>query len=569
MALSNEKIQELIKAPVSRSQLSRAVKHEQWLRFHAEESLSRNSASTYLKDFEGEFVGKILPSDKFKFFQTMMSFPVYTNELVKSIADELSKVYDAQNSSLNYEFTNSSHEADFLKYLEESKFSEEWREKSFDAMFKAISSILVIDMPAEVKDNTEPYFYFLQIDNVIDVAVNKNGGIDYLLAHQEDDKVLFIDELRYAIFKKNEQGDHFLISESYHELGYAPACFFWKEPVNKKEPIVKRSPITSSLNNLDYLLYWETSRRCLESYAAFPIITTWKEKCNYSQTTENGIVHCTSGYLNLGKTGTIECPNCKKSKMIGPGTMFKVAPPSNKDQPNNIDGVKVVPAETESLTYCESRSSELWDEIYADCVGYGGESMDKQAMNKDQVKGNFESKKTKLLSLKENLEASHSFVVSTMARLRYGNAFVSSHINYGTKWYLQSSTEAQEEYKSAKDAGSPSYLLSFKRAQVEMVNTKGNDNDVERLNILKHLEPWVDLSIAECKNYGFDLSQPDKFLLKADFSRLVMKFEAEHGSLLEFGSLIEFKTKIDRIYNKLLDYVKADYNLNIKQPLKE
>jgi hypothetical protein len=233
--------------------------------------------------------------------------------------------------------------------------------------------------------------------------------------------------------------------------------------------------------------------------------------------------------------------------------------PRSKEQPSNIDAVKVIPAESESLDYCTKRSTELWDEIFYDCVGYGGDDMQSQAVNEKQVRAGFESKQNILIDLKENLETSHKFVIETICRLMYGSSFKSSVINYGTDFYLKSSSEAVAEFKEAKTAGVPQYFVTHKRNQIDSISTKGNDADAERLNILKHLEPWIDLSLSDVKNLGLDVSNREEFLLKADFSRLILKFESEYGSIVEFGSLIDFKTKIDRITKTLISYVKETY----------
>lgn len=565
MALFKEQIISLIKEPKAKAQLIKAQKHEQRVKFHAEESTEEGYCSPYFKDYK-DWVSKFLPVDKFEMFVKLMGFPLYTNELVKGISEEYAKVYDSQNSSFTYEFSSETAEADFKDFLREVDFWSNWKDRSAEAMMTSFNSILVIDMPEEPQEVAKPYYYFLNIDEVVDVAINDKGQILYIIAKQTEDTYLVIDEVRYAVFKKTSANDIIQIVDAPHDLGYCPAIFFWKEAIHTRYPITKRSPLTPALTNLDWLLYFETARRCLETYAAYPIMVSFKDKCTYFEKADKGDVYCNSGFIDRG-AGPVACPACSKNKLIGPGTWFKVPMPISKEQPSNIDAVNVIPAETESLKYCTERSCELWEEIFYDCVGYGGDDMQSQAVNEKQVRAGFESKQNILIGLKENLEVSHKFLIETIARLRYGNSFLSCTINYGSDFYLKSSEQAVNEFKEAKSAGVPQYFINHKRNQIDSISTKGNELDGDRLNILKHLEPWLDMSLNDAKSLALDVSNRESFLLKADFSRLILKFESEYGSIIEFGSLIEFNIKIDRIYQKLIEYVKKEYPQQQAQPI--
>lgn len=562
MALSRSEIQEAIKNPKAKGSLAKAVKHEQRLRFHAEEITDYEDASVYKTVFLS-WVKSILPADKAAMFETLMQYPVYTNEIIKAISEEYQKVYDAENRSLTYEFSNDSAHNDFLDYLTEINFWQDWKNESSDALLRAINSILVVDMPVDSAE-TVPYYYFLPIDEIKDIGLDDEGCIAWLIAQQGTAKnrtYFVLDDESYRIVDKDGNEQTF----SPHGLGYTPACFFWSEPMTKRDPLVKRSPITAALNNLNWLLFCETARRCLELYASYPVYVSFKEKCTYSTVIDDTEVFCKGGVLDLGNARVAPCPVCS-NKYLGPGTHLQVPmpKPSDKNEPNNIDAVKVVPAEITSLEYNQKRSAELWDEIFYDCVGNDSTVVDKQAINQSQVKAHFSSQENILFNLKENLEKSHAFVVETIARLKYGDAFISCSINYGTDFYLKSTEEIIKEYAQAKTAGSPQYFLNYKRAQMDSVATKGNDLDTERLMILKHLEPWLDISLNEAKNLGLDASNREQFLLKADFSRLILMFENEYGSITNFGSLISFQSKIQKIYQKLLDYVNKEYGQNVQ-----
>jgi hypothetical protein len=560
MALSKEQIVLLIKEPKAKQQILKAVKHEQRVCFHAEEATEETEVSPYLTDFK-LWIKSFLPSDKAEMFCKVMGFPIYTNELIKGISEEYSKVYDSQNSSFTYEFSNETQESEFKNFLRESDFWSKWKDDTSEAMMTGINSLMVIDLPKE--GDILPYYYFLPIKTVLDISADKSGQINWVIIEKSITELFVIDNEKYATYLKDSAGNITLVSEAFHLLGFCPVTFFWKESIKKSNVIVKRSPVTPALTNLNWLLYFETARRCLETYAAYPIFVSYKEKCDYTTIKEGNPFSCEGGIVNMGEYGVMDCPSCTKNKLIGPGTMFTVPMPKTKEQPSNIDAIKVLPAETTSLQYCTDRSTELWDEIFYDCVGYGGDDMSSQAVNEKQVRAGFESKQNILIGLKENLEYSLKFVIDTFAKFLFAESFKSSTINLGTDFYLKSASDAVTEYKDAKSAGVPQYFITHKRNQIDSISTKGNELDAERLNILKHLEPWIDISLNEAKGYGFDVVNREQFLLKADFSRLILKFESEYGSIIEFGSLVDFKIKIERIYKTLINYVKQEYP---KQP---
>lgn len=558
MALSNSQIQERIKNPVERNQLRKAVELQNWVRFHAEEAIDRGYTTPYVVKYE-KWVESLLPSDKYSFFLRMMRYPIYTNGLVTTMQDEFNGVFDSQNSSFTFEFSNESLQADFIAYLNSEKFFEKWVNESKNAMLKKTSSICIIDLPKDPQSSrAEPYFYFQDIAAVVDIDYVRdidNAIINAVIVRHDKNTIFFVDDIRYAWFKKTDESEDFtMASEVFHELGYCPACFFWKESIKSDEPIVKKSLITGELNNLDFLLTAENWRRCLESYAAFPILEKLREDCSYYENIDsNQTINCVDGWLQYPGAPK-RCPVCEKNQTVGPGTTIEVNPQSSKDDVDNTGKTRFVSADKDSLDYWASRTNELWDEIFYDCVGTTGEAM-VQAINKEQVHGNHATKQKKNMKAVGNMEPSVNFILSTFARLRYPGQFIRGKYSMGTRFFDQTPKEAQEEYKGTKSAGAPAYQVSYKREQVDAVNTKGNPVDAEKIAVLQDLEPFVDMSISECKNMGFDVSFPELFGLKSQFSDCIKRFERENGSIVEFGSKLDYSVKIDKISKVLKGYV--------------
>lgn len=475
--------------------------------------------------------------------------------------DEFNGVFDSQNSSFTFEFTNESLQADFLAYLNSQKFFEKWVSESKEAMLKKVSSICIIDLPANPDGmTTEPYFYFQNIEAVVDIDYIRDVDaeiINALIVKHDEKTMFYVDEVRYAWFVKKDGADDFTFqSEVYHDLGYCPACFFWKESIRSDEPIVKKSLISGALNNLDFLLTAEIWRRCLESYGAFPILEKVQEDCTYYEEIDtNNRINCDGGWLAIpGYANPKRCPVCEKNQIVGPGTTIEFAPLRNKDDADNAGKTRFVSPDTDSLNYWATRTLDLWDEIFYDCVGTTGEAM-VEAINKQQVHGNFATKQKKNMKAVGNMEPGLNFILTTYARLMYPGQFVRGNYSMGNRFFDITPEQIQKEYQTAKSSGVPVYQIEYKRRQVDAVNAKGNPVDAERLTILQNLEPFVDMSLSECKNMGFDLSFPEQFGLKAAFSDCILRFEREYGSIIEFGRKLNFNVKIDKISNVLKGYV--------------
>lgn len=499
------------------------------------------------------------PSDKFAFFQKMLQLPIYTNSLVTAMQDEFNKVYDSQNSSFTYEFTNETTEADFKQYLEDEKFWDKWITESKEAMLKQVSSVCVVDMPKDPGNDTRPYFYFQDIKAVIDIDYVQEGdntAITMLMVKYDELTIFYVDETRYLYYTRKSADKEFPqnpTTEVFHELGYCPACFFWKESIRKAEPIVKKSMITQALANLDKLLRFENDRNCLEAYAAYPILEKFNEDCTYYEEVDNNVRYdCTEGWLQYPHMPK-RCPVCEKNQLVGPGSIVTHNVPSSKDEYETIGKTKFIGADVPTLGYWTARVAEVWDEIFYDCVGQGGDTMT-QAINTQQVMGNYDSKQSKCMKVVHNLEPSVNFILATFANLRYPGQFVGGHYCMGNKFYLQSVGEVLNDLSLTKKSGAPTYIVADKLDELNALNSRGNPVHKNRLWILQNLEPWPDYPINEIDLLGMQQVRPAEYLLKSEFSERILKFEREYGSIVEFGRKIDFAIKIDRIYKVLLSY---------------
>ncbi|WP_293916549.1 MULTISPECIES: hypothetical protein [unclassified Sphingobacterium] len=559
MALSSEQIKQLIKAPANGLKLHKAIFHEKRLSFHATIADKKEDANGYYPVFINWVKSIITASDKFDQFQKLFTFPLATNDLIDEIADEYIKVFDAQNSLYDYTFTDAKYKELFDDYLILKNDEHFWKRDVFGAILSSINSIVIVDLPQQQSgDYPEPYYYLLPIEQVIDLDYDPiNNRLNYIIFNSKGNVAAFDDQF-YRIFYKDGQGNLTLVTENPHDLGYCPANYMWRDNIDTNNPYSKQSPISSQLSRLDWFLLYSTMKKSLDLYASYPIYWAFEGRCNYKNEQgsecEGGFTHYTD---DEGIVKTKVCPSCEAKKLIGPGSLINVPVQRHPNDPDLRDPIGVVTVDSESLKYNVDELDRLENFIKQKSTGkIDSKLLNKEAMNEDQIRSQFESQTNILRYLASNLDAIRTWTMNTVGRLMFGEVFVASSINHGTEFYLQSLDELTKEYQSAKSAGLPLYILSSKRKMLTELQAKNNPSEKDNMEVLRYLEPYPDLTVNECKNLGIAEADPEGYAIKLNFSYLIDQFELEYGSIVEFGYALPLKIKIARINEKLKEYVK-------------
>lgn len=567
MALQVREIRERIKSPKKTQTIKKAIRHENRLRFHAESFVEPSEISQPLTVFL-DWVKTLIPKDKFKVFVSLFQFPTPIIQLTNSIFNDLERVYDGKNPSVNYQFTDTTYRDDWEWYRQEIlKEPEVWRKKGWDAVKTAINSVLVVDLPEEQKgEYPEPYFYFLSIEHVIDYEF-KQGVLQWIIFRQPDNKIACFDDIYYRTIQLDKDGkaDGDPI-EHEHGLGFCPARFFWSTELIQQQPDLKRSPLSPQLANLDWLLFFSISKRHLDLYAPYPIYSAYEADCDF-QNNETGD-YCDGGYLRdqnqsykVLRDGTVEqCPVCANKRLAGVGSFIEVPVPIGND-PDLRNPVQITTIDKSSLDYNVEEVNRLKSEVFTSVVGTGGGVNQKQSINEMQITANFESRLSVLNSLKGNLEAARKFVDDTCCLLRYGENFLSSSISMGTEFYIYSVDDLYAQYKQAKENGASEAILDSIQDQIIETEYRNDSQEMQRMLILKHLEPYRHYTFDELmKLQEKQLLNQDSLKIKINFSTFVDRFERENMNIIEFGSQLDFDKKISIINKKFKEYVREQDN---------
>lgn len=561
MGLSISQIQEYLEKPLNKDSLEKAIRHEGRLRFHTEKSMDVKYTPA-LTSFLS-FVDDLIPKDKAQIFRSLLKYPIQTTSLTDNIYRELEKIFDSRNASFTYQFDNKDLAAHWERYRQD-KLKEPWiwKEKGWEQMKNHINSVLICDLPEKQTGKyPEPYFYWLDITAV--KSYQSNGDkLDWLIFEQPDNKIAVFDDTYIRVFEFKDDKIEKMISENEHGLGYCPARFFWTSSISCDLPDVKQAPISKELSNLDWYLFFATSKRHLDLYAPYPIYAAYEADCDYESDSD----YCDGGYLRdknnhymrNSENQLVPCPKCSRSHYAGAGSFVtqKVPKEGDIDLKNPI---QIITVDGKSLDYNVSEVARLKQEITESIIGRGGVVSDKEAMNVTQLEAQFENRTTVLNSLKSNFEKIQYFGDTTMCNWRYGKKFKGCNINYGTQFYIYTVENLQAKYKAAKENGLSEAELDALDELIIQTEYRNNPLMLQRMTVLKSLEPYRSYTRTEVLDMDAKgLLDPILVRIKINFSRYIDRFERENMNVVEFGEFLSYDEKISRINETIKTYAEQD-----------
>jgi hypothetical protein len=262
------------------------------------------------------------------------------------------------------------------------------------------------------------------------------------------------------------------------------------------------------------------------------------------------------------------CPVCQKKRLTGAGSFVEIpVPNSEQGQPDLSNPVGIVSIDRNSLDYNCDEEKRLRSDIITAIVGTNEEITTRDALNEQQIRANFESQSTVLNRIKKGFEEAQQWVDETVCRLRYGNLFLSCSISYGTEFYLFSTDELRERYKTAKETGMSESELDALHQQIIETEYRNNPQQLQRMLILAELEPYRQLTRNEVQAlYDKGLVSIEEYLVKLNFADFIRRFERENMNIIEFGSAGAYDTKINTIRERLMAYA-SEVAPNVKKPI--
>lgn len=562
-APSTDFLIERIKSPKNSSPISIASFLEKRIRLH---TVGTQDTST---DYFGWLsrIKVLLPKPKYDIFIQLINEPVPTLDLTETIFDELAKIFEASNKTIysSYKTDSKLKEEQFNQYFDHNTY---FKNEVYDMFKVAPNSFIVVDTKLELdkEGQEQPIPYFVHLDSVIDCDVNRDGSTNYILFKTSEERAVGIDKYNYYVFDLTA-GNPSIISgyPSPHNLTdhldrpYTPAFLIYPDFLNVTDNLTINSPLTKSLGNLDWLLFWSVSKRYLDLYAPFPIYVSYEQDCTYvdpssGQSCDGGLISVPSDDIDQ-PTSVIPCPHCSKTKMFGAGSEVTVPAPQTKDDPNLIDAVKVIPAEKNSIEYVTKEEERLKQSIYYSVLGKTSTPIENFSQSVTQLDLSTESRKAVLLHVKSFFERTHKKVLYTMNKIKFGDDFLDCYVDYGDNYFLTTQEQETEKYKKLKDSGAPESVLHASLETLIATTYKTSPHTALLQQVYLEVEPYQTLSIeAVMKLSQQNLIPLSKAVAKIHFTDFIENFENEHQALIsmvETGN--EDKAKVVKLLKKELD----------------
>ena len=571
MPLTIPEIKEILKKKptANNSTLQDAVEHEERIALHTEPLMDRFTTSHAINQFLA-WVRGILPADKYYMYLSLLRFPLPTVALTGRIFKSLAKIFDGRNPVYQAEFKSAADAQDFKHFRnKELKAMEIWRTEGMYRMRSAINSLVVVDLPTEQRGSRPaPYFYFIDVDQVIEFKPD-GYGLEWILFEMPGDQVAAYCDGFYRVFSRND-GSRDLNFEEYiesaHDLGECPVRWFWTEPLSRKNLAIKKSPLTDYLGRLDSLLLFDGGNEHLNTFGRWPIFTAVSKDCDFRDD-ETGI-YCDDGFLRNdddrylwhyagGENQLKQCPKCSVTRFNGPGSYIEYEPPGPANENTVLkDPVSIVSIDRTSLDYNNEDLERREAYIFNAVTGFKAMPSGSQAMNSDQIFALLESQEAALEGPQRNMELIIKWTDKIVAKLRY-SSFVSCSLSLGTEHFILGASEVMKLHETAKKSFSNMSVLDQLEDLYFATEYRNNPEELARQAFIANLDPFRHRSFAEVSamKMANQIHYSD-FMIKANFSSLLLRFEREFFPITEFDDNIPLYQQIKVVRDMMMEYVK-------------
>ena len=560
MGLTKEQLKEIIQNPINRIQLDAAGFHEQRLQMHLDTSISKIEDNVAFAGWLKYISDIAQDPEKYTLFQQLIKYPLVSTSLTNNIYRRFRKVFHGADSRRDFTFSNEGRLADFEGYI--SKYKNYFSEQGFKYFKLNPNGFICIDYPVEkVQGKNEPFIDFINVNNVHDASVNSDATVNYIILDLGDNVYKLIDNEKFLLI--DEKGNALTDSEGnervvFHELGFTPVRQFWTSNINNNNLFLKDVPLNASLGECDFLLSADVGKENVDLYAKFPFLSILEDDETYedyeqvegveTNLSSNGqagysrngintnyVINSTDSYHNRLQQDRKGYQERDKKSMRLAGTIVSRRPPK-EGETDITTPFEIITPDTAILKHLTDDIEYREGKIYANTVGTPKQTEgNDSAKNEKQVNSQYEGQLDVILEIKKNFEALEEWVYTTIAKMRYEQEDVSVSINYGTRFFLKSVDELEQELKTAKEIGaSEGFVLSLIE---EVIDTKykNSPSEAKKQKLLLALDPFPSMSIMEIADLikaGVPIAQED-LVLKANFGSLIGELERSRNEVLE------------------------------------
>lgn len=514
------------------------------------------------------WVSRLLPSDKAERYKQLFTWPHQTSTECERAFEQLEKVLEGVNPVFDLTCSTPEAKGAAMSVLNSLGGRKAYEKELFDYVRCNPGSFQVVDLPREQNDTyPTPYYYFLSIDNVIDFDWNDKGHVTYIIFEQPGGFAV-IDESSYWFFEC--EGKDYLnytdLFETPHRLNRCPANFLSSKAISKRKPYLRVNAISAYLGALNWLLFFSMCERHTDLTSGFPVEWFYEadkdEQEKEEMDREKGVMPI--GYYRVDRNGTVQYPGVNIHETSGPGGVIDVPlPDAEEGMPDLSPPGGTIERNIEAVKYVEEKFKKLKAYFLEQVTGYAGEPINNQAKNEKQVGSIYETRKNALNVLARQMEKSEKWMLKTLFELTVGDRFLELSVSMGTDFFLEDVQTIEESLLKLKSGNASLILIEQKESQLNRTKYRNNEEVLERMDLLSHLEPFRHSTKAELKDMlNMGLIQRADFVFKANFISLLQRFERENGPVEQFGinialpdDSLALHTRIEIIKEAIYSYI--------------
>lgn len=530
MILDQNKIVELIKEPKNSGTIARAKALLKSHQLHVQ-GVGMEDFLYKIQDYENDAQ---LANRKKTTKPTTV--PIFGKEL-----STFEKIFSAQGFSKYYDVSDQNDFKNYLNDIGEGRSISEWMEQIWlEKVNYDSSGVFLLELPEEIKGKPEPYVTFRSICDFHDFGCN-GKKIEYLiLVEAKKDKEG--DYFEYRVI--DDAFDYIVISRNGNikiqqeltlpnQWGYVPAIFV----SNQTDSIsaARTSYIWRAIGIADEYLTDSSIHSILKKLHGYPIFWTRErgcKKCNGSGKVNYDIPGSPSTCMDCGGSGF----NLKKDVSDG------IVIPQLTD-PNQQDSLPVAGyVAPEIATLAEQRTELDWLKVFIHLGVWSNEEIESKQTDGTATGRMLDVQATydKLNLFSKNAEQVELFITNGLGKIRYGDSYKGSSINYGRRYFVRSAYEIEEMYQNAKKAELPNAILSAYREELVYVKFANDPMQLSRQVKLMELEPFTDYTIEQLKS--MEVAKEDLFM-KVYFNDYILRYEREVKPIV-FSEIEEIKIKL-------------------------
>jgi hypothetical protein len=477
----------------------------------------------------------LITQEKVKVFEQL--YENYAQTLINKIETQFNKVFHASGGGERIDFVNPAHIAGYKEFIQPVIA---YQNNPLD--FFADNYVrLLLSEPSSIfltykSEDGDIRMELIDLQSVCNIKTYYKDITEVAFKRDEDTFWYVNNEFIYVV--KDDQ----VVEQFAHEgfkgvndelLPSTPACFVSNELVTHNNMVLRKSPLTDSLTDIEDYNVFMTFSKNYKAFSAFG-----KEVKPETRNSNNKKESKHSVNVD-NKSGVPPMPpmteSRKNTSLFGEVIQIPFSL-QTEDKVSNIKNLYFrIDGDTKLLEFQKQDLKDLENKILTDTLG-GGFGYQEKSGNKTatEILASFDTQENNLLRVKSNAEYSLNGI-NSLSCAAYEDDFLEYKIDLGTQFFLKNESQLLEELKILKEVTNNEYVIREKISEIHKTHNPLARGKEDRFNLVYLLQPYANRSekwVSENRKF---LSDTFSLFLYDNFHTILGLFEAKAGKIENFG----------------------------------